>query len=253
MLRRLLRAVYALVHTQKLMRAVTVRQSEGIEAGCRKEAGRLSCWTGKTIQLHGTSSVLCIEENQYNHKKKEYTYSERSTVDVFWYVMIMMMLIVTLHVSNFVFVDESGLNRYYHRELARAARGTRVRGKKPGKRFKRTNVIAGLSGSKHLAVRCYEHTTTAKFFEEWFEWELLSEIQEGSVIIMDNAAFHRKSKLYDIASRYNVVVLFLPPYSPDLNPIEKSWANLKHWLKSNLSRFPSLDFAVECYFSECRS
>ena len=164
--------------------------------------------------------------------------------------MIMMLLMIILRVTDFIFVDESGLNRYYHRELARATRGTKVFGKKPGKRYARTNVIAGLCGSKHLAVHCYEHTTTAKFFEEWFEWELLSEVHEGSVIIMDNAAFHRKAKLHEIASRYNVAVLFLPPYSPDLNPIEKSWANLKHWLKNNLAHFPTLDFAADCYFSE---
>jgi hypothetical protein len=162
----------------------------------------------------------------------------------------MMLLIMILRVTNFIFVDESGLNRYYRREWARAVRGKKIRGEKSGKRFARTNVIAGMCGTKHLAVQCYEHSTTAKFFEEWFEWELLSEVQEGSVIIMDNAAFHRKSKLYEIASRYNVVVLFLPPYSPDLNPIEKSWANLKHWLKSHLLHFPSLDFAVDCYFSQ---
>ncbi len=68
---------------------------------------------------------------------------------------------------------------------------------------------------------------------------------------MDNATFHRKARLYEIASRYGVAVLFLPPYSPDFNPIEKSWANLKRWLKDNLIRFPSLEIAVEWYFYEC--
>jgi transposase len=129
-------------------------------------------------------------------------------------------------------------------------RGTRVNGVKSGRRYARTNVIAGLHGTKHVAVCCYDHSTTAEFFEEWFEWELLSVVPEGSIIIMDNATFHRKNVLYDIASRYGVAVLFLPPYSPELNPIEKSWANLKQWLKDNVMRFPSLDFAVYAYFWE---
>jgi hypothetical protein len=141
-----------------------------------------------------------------------------------------MLLITVFRAENFVFVDESGLNRCYRREMARAARGTRVHGVKSGRRFARTNVIAGVCGTKHLAVQCYQHSTTADFFEEWFEWELLSVVPEGSIIIMDNAAFHRKSRLYEIASRYDAAVLFLPPYSPELNPIEKSWANLKRWL-----------------------
>jgi len=158
-----------------------------------------------------------------------------------------------LRTQNIVFVDESGLNRYYRREMARAKRGTRVRGVKPGRKFARTNVIAGLCGTKHLAVRCYDHSTTADFFEEWFEWELLSVVPEGGIVIMDNASFHRKNKLYEIAAKYGVAVLFLPPYSPEFNPIEKSWANLKRWLKNNLVRFTSLDFAVEWYFLECCS
>jgi transposase len=70
---------------------------------------------------------------------------------------------------------------------------------------------------------------------------------------LDNASFHRKAKLHEIAAKYGVFVLFLPPYSPHLNPIELSWANLKRWLKDNLYRFPSPDFAVEWYFSACRS
>ena len=58
--------------------------------------------------------------------------------------------------------------------------------------------------------------------------------------------------LYKIAARHGFFVLFLPPYSPELNPIEKSWANLKRWLKDNLLRFPSVDIAVDWYFTECR-
>jgi len=158
------------------------------------------------------------------------------------------MLLVLLRAASIVYVDESGLNRYQRRELARARRGVKVRGVKPGKRFERINVIAGLLGSKHVAVHTYGHSTTAAFFEEWFEWELLSEVPEGSVIIMDNASFHRKNKLHEIAARYGCAVLFLPPYSPEFNPIEKSWANLKHWLKDNSHRFPSIEFAIDWYF-----
>ena len=159
-----------------------------------------------------------------------------------------MMLLAFLRTTNIVYVDESGLNRYHRRELARARRGVKVRDVKPGKRFERTNVIAGLLGSRHLAVRTYGHSTTANFFEEWFEWELLSEVPEGSIIVMDNATFHRKSKLHEIAVRHGVVVLFLPPYSPEFNPIEKSWANLKSWLINNSLHFPSIEFAIEWYF-----
>jgi transposase len=147
-----------------------------------------------------------------------------------------MIFIVFLDVENFIFVDESGVNEHGQRDRARALRGVRVHGTKPGKRPKKTNVIAGLWNKKHIAVRCYTHNTTSAFFEDWFEWELLSIVPKGSAIIFDNASFHRKKHLAKIAERYGVYLLFLPPYSPDYNPIEKSWANLKRWLIGNLEK-----------------
>jgi len=131
---------------------------------------------------------------------------------------------------------------------ARAKRGVKIHGKRPGKKAKKVNIIGGLlygkGGKKYLAVRNYEHTTNSEFFENWFEWELLSVVPENSIIIMDNASFHRKKALIEIAVRYGVAVLFLPPYSPNLNPIEKTWANFKRWLSDNWLRFPSIDFII---------
>jgi hypothetical protein len=155
---------------------------------------------------------------------------------------------VLLSVVDIVFVDESGVNKSYHRNRYYSKRGVKVKWKKSGKRVAKMNVIAGLWGKKHVAVRCYSHSTKADFFNDWFEWELISAIPMFSLIIMDNASFHKKQQIYDIAAKHNVYVLFLPPYSPEFNPIEKSWANLKQWLVDNLQHFPTIDFAIECYF-----
>ena len=69
---------------------------------------------------------------------------------------------------------------------------------------------------------------------------------------MDNAAFHRKKELRKIA-RGKVRLLFLPPYSPDYNPIEKSWANMKRFLRNNLKNFQSVASGIYNYFGliEC--
>jgi len=70
----------------------------------------------------------------------------------------------------------------------------------------------------------------------------------GQTIIMDNALFHRKAVLEKIAAAFDLHIIWLPPYSPDLNNIEHLWANLKKWLKSYASSFPSIQDAVNCYF-----
>jgi transposase len=167
--------------------------------------------------------------------------------------MALLLYLTFVRSQNIVFVDESGLNRHYRRLYARAKRGVKVYGKRPGKREKRTNIIAGLLYSehekRHIAVRCYEQTTTAWFFEDWFEFELIPLLPDKALVIMDNASFHRKNALWEIAERYGIFVLFLPPYSPEFNPIEHSWANFKEWLKYNGERFSCFDWAVETYFT----
>ena len=173
-----------------------------------------------------------------------------------YYIVNMIIFTMVFRILNFVYVDESGLNREYRRLYARAKRGVKVYDKKSGQRVKKINIVAGLlygvSGKKHIAVHSYEHSTKADFFEDWFEWQLLAEMPDNSIIILDNASFHRKQVLRDIAARYGVLVLFLPPYSPELNPIERSWANFKQWLKYYSARFPILEFAIDFYFNEFR-
>ena len=79
---------------------------------------------------------------------------------------------------------------------------------------------------------------------------ILEEIPNGCTytVIMDNARFHRKKELRKVA-RGKVRLLFLPPYSPDYNRIEKSWANMKRFLRDNLQDFQSVDSAIYAYFN----
>ena len=132
------------------------------------------------------------------------------------------------------YVDESGFQSYYDREYAYAPRGEKVIGEISGMRFARTNLVAGQIGGRTVAPMYYDGSTNSAVFEFWFEDTLMPALSQGDVVIMDNAQFHRKGVLRQIASRYHVMVLFLPPYSPDYNPIEKLWANMKRWLRKNM-------------------
>ena len=118
-----------------------------------------------------------------------------------------------------MYVDETGINKYLTREYGRARRGEKVLGKVYGQRFERTNIVAAQVGKEIIAPSQYKGTTTSEFFEKWFKTQLLPELSEGSVIVMDNATFHRKNRLNEIAVEHKVKIIFLPPYSPELNPI----------------------------------
>jgi transposase len=131
------------------------------------------------------------------------------------------------------------------REYGRALRGKQVEGIKRGTKYERQNVIGAICHGKYLAIKCYKQATNSAFFENWFKNCLLKTIPagEGYTAIMDNAIFHRKKVLRKLA-RGKVRLLFLPPYSPDYNPIEKSWANMKRYLRDNLQKFKSVDDAI---------
>ena len=128
------------------------------------------------------------------------------------------------------YVDESGFDTYYQREYGWAPKGEAVNDKILGRKYERRSIVAGKVNNEIIAPLEYRGTMHGEFFEKWFEDNLLPAISEDTVIIMDNASFHRKEKLYEIAKRYNRRLIFLPPYSPELNPIEHFW----NWLKKKI-------------------
>lgn len=95
-------------------------------------------------------------------------------------------------------------------------------------------MVAGLTNGELIAPMIYEETMTSDFFEAWFQKFLLPTLNTPSVIIMDNARFHRMGKLEVLCEEFGHKLLPLPPYSPEYNPIEKTWAHIKKHLKKVL-------------------
>ena len=136
---------------------------------------------------------------------------------------------VALFLKNFnslkhlapVYIDETGFDTYFYREYGRSLKGQLIRGKVSGRRYQRISLVAGLTNGELIAPMTYEETMTSDFFEAWFQKFLLPTLNTPSVIIMDNARFHRMGKLELLCEEFGHKLLPLPPYSPEYNPIEK--------------------------------
>jgi transposase len=147
-----------------------------------------------------------------------------------------------------VYVDETGIDKHLHREYGWSERGKPVQGCISGKKFKRTSIVAAMLGKKVLAPIQYSGTMDGSFFEGWFCEYLLPALPPQSVIIMDNASFHGKKRLLKAIADTDHRLLFLPPYSPELNPIEHYWSMLKRELRKTLPFHPNLDSAISSAF-----
>ena len=94
----------------------------------------------------------------------------------------------------------------------------------------------------------YGGTMDSLLFETWFEHNFLPVIKKGTVIVMDNASFHRKKQLIYAAQKAGCCLIFLSPYSPQLNPIEKFWSWLKRYLRKILPFQKSFENALRQAF-----
>lgn len=129
--------------------------------------------------------------------------------------------------SGIVYVDESGFAADSYRPYAWASRGKKSYGERSGRRGVRTNLIVAKRGKTLIAPVLYEGSTSSSWFNQWLEGHLIPVLEAESTVILDNAAFHKKEEVRAILAVHGHDVLFLPPYSPDLNPIEQDFAALK--------------------------
>ena len=137
------------------------------------------------------------------------------------------------------YADESGFEEYYARTYGYAPSNQRVYGEVYGKKFERTSVIAAQLENVFVAPFAFKGYMNGDLFEGWLESIFVPclEIASKSLLVIVNASHHRKDKIQEIADQYGFSVMFLPKYSPDLNPIEFSWANVKNKLRLNMHLF----------------
>ena len=145
-------------------------------------------------------------------------------------------------------MDESGFeSKDSYRTHGWSSRGQLIYGDRSGSR-QRTNLVAGKIGKKLLAPLLFNGSMNAACFNFWLKEMLLPSLPPNSLIILDNAAFHKTAETQKIIHDSTHELLFLPPYSPDFNPIEQDFAIIKKRLKfSNPAH--SLDQVIKTYNS----
>jgi transposase len=134
-------------------------------------------------------------------------------------------------VRRLVFVDESGTHISMDRLRSRAPRGLRAYGKVPKNRGKNLTLIASMSLYGMGESMVVEGATDAKAFEVYVEHFLAPSLSEGQVVVMDNLGAHQPKRVRDLIEKRGAEVVFLPSYSPDLNPIEQAFSKIKNILR----------------------
>jgi transposase len=137
-----------------------------------------------------------------------------------------------------------------YREHGRAPRGERIYQAVAGKRRERTRIIAASQQNKLLAPWVFQGSCNTEVVDIYFAKVLLPALPPGSVIVLDNARFHQSPTTQKLAAAAGCQLLFLPPYSPDLNPIEHLWAAFKTRLRQDLPTAPD-PFLFIANMSQC--
>lgn len=154
---------------------------------------------------------------------------------------------------HLVYVDESGMDERDDYGYGYAKAGERFFDLKSGRRQGRINMIAGYRDSQLIAPFTVEGACNRLVFETWLEQCLIPELQSGERVIIDNATFHHGGRIAELIEAAGCQVVYLPPYSPDLNRIEKCWAWLKSRIRNQRHQSGQLRDAMEVVLKQAAS
>lgn len=146
---------------------------------------------------------------------------------------------------RFFFLDETGAKTNMTRLYGRAMKGERCYDSAPDGRWERTTILSALnlSGETHSLI--FDGALDYKMFEAYIEKILVPNLKPNNIVIMDNLSVHKSEKAKKLVEETGALYILLPPYSPDLNPIEKMWSKIKQILRGIKARTrEALDAAI---------
>lgn len=138
--------------------------------------------------------------------------------------------------ERLVFIDETWASTNMARRHGRCARGERLRVGVPHGHWKTTTFVAGLRSHGIAAPFVLDGPINRIAFETYVEKVLVPELEPGDIVIMDNLSSHKGPRVREMIEAVGASLLFLPPYSPDFNPIENAFSKLKAHLRKAAER-----------------
>ncbi len=142
----------------------------------------------------------------------------------------------TLDPAKLVFIDETGTATNMTRTRGRALRGERLVGYTPHGHWKMTTCVAALRLTGVVAPLVLDGPMNGETFVAYIEQFVLPTLTPGDIVIMDNLSSHKAAAVRPLLERAGAHLMYLPPYSPDLNPIEMLFAQLKAYLRKAKAR-----------------
>ena len=183
------------------------------------------------------------------HVKKTYGYSQRDETKRAAFLT----QLKNPKAPHLVYVDESGMDERDNYGYGYSPVGERFYDLKSGCRKGRINMIAGYRDGQIIAPFTVEGSCNRTVFETWLETCLIPMLRPGEWVIVDNATFHRGGRIAQLIEDAGCQLVYLPPYSPDLNRIEKCWATLKNRVRKILSTSDNLRDAMEIVLKQAAS
>ena len=138
--------------------------------------------------------------------------------------------------ERLIYLDESGVTTSMTRLYGRCTGGRRLREATPGGHWKMLTILSAMSTRGLIATMTIEEPTDGDIFLAFVAQLLCPALRPGDVVVMDNLSAHKVPEVRQCIENQGATLLYLPPYSPDLNPIEKAWAKLKQMLRAAKAR-----------------
>jgi len=136
-----------------------------------------------------------------------------------------------MDIYKLVFLDESGINTGMTRLYGRSLSKDRIIDYVTDVRYERISILSSIRANGEMVPLVFEGALNGDLFKEYISECLAPNLNEGDIVIMDNLTSHKVKGVIDPIIAAGASVIYLPPYSPDLNPIEMMWSKMKAYLR----------------------